>query len=374
MSAPDIGPLEIERVHTVMTSGMLSMGEEVRTFERAIAALVGTGHAAALSSGTAGLHACVIAAGIADGDEVITTPFSFVSSANCLLYERAVPRFVDIDPETGNIDPALIEAAITPRTRAILPVHVFGQPADMDPIMEIARRRGLAVIEDACEAIGAEYKSRRVGAIGDAGVFAFYPNKQMTTGEGGAVVTNRADWDGIVRSIRNQGRDPGDSWLAHARLGYNYRLDELSAAIGVAQLQRIEELLTNRARVADAYTARLREIDGVRAPTRAATTTRTSWFVYVIRVRADVDRDRLIVALDGDGVPTRPYFPSVHLQPVYRSRFGHREGDYPKCEAVSRQSLAIPFHGRLSDDDIDYVCDRLRARLADPACRRTARD
>jgi perosamine synthetase len=285
------------------------------------------------------------------------------------LYERAVPRFVDIDPETGNIDPALIESAITPRTRAILPVHVFGQPADMDPIMEIARRRGLAVIEDSCEAIGAEYKGRRVGAIGDAGVFAFYPNKQMTTGEGGAVVTNRDDWDGIVRSIRNQGRDPGDSWLAHSRLGYNYRLDELSAAIGVAQLQRIEELLTNRAR-ADAYTARLRDVDGVHVPMPAATTTRMSWFVYVIRVRTGVDRDRLIVALDGDGVPTRPYFPSVHLQPFYRSRFGHREGDFPKCEAVSQQSLAIPFHGRLGSDDIDYVCDRLRARMGDPACRR----
>src|SRR5579862_181876 len=363
MSSPDIGPLEIERVNKVMASGMLSMGAEVLEFERRIAEYVGATYSAAINSGTAGLHACVIAAGIADGDEVITTPFSFVSSANCLLYERAVPRFVDIDPETGNIDPGLIEGAITSRTRAILPVHVFGQPADMDPILEIARRRELSVIEDSCEAIGAEYKGRRVGALGDAGVFAFYPNKQMTTGEGGAVVTNRADWDGVVRSIRNQGRDPGDSWLAHSRLGFNYRLDELSAAIGVAQLQRIDELLTNRARVADAYTTRLRDVEGIVVPTRVATTTRMSWFVYVIRVRPQVDRDRLIVALESDGVPTRPYFPSVHLQPFYRSRFGHREGDFPKCEAISRQSLAIPFHGRLSDDDIDYVCDRLRARL-----------
>jgi len=244
----------------------------------------------------------------------------------------------------------------------------------MDPIMKIARRRGLAVIEDACEAIGAEYKGRKVGAIGDAGVFAFYPNKQMTTAEGGVVVTNLEDWDRIIRSLRNQGRDPGDAWLAHSRLGYNYRLDELSAAIGVAQIQRLDELLSNRARVAAGYGARLREIDGVEVPTPVANTTRMSWFVYVIRVDPRIHRERLMTALDADGVPTRPYFPAVHLQPVYTARFGYREGSFPQCEALTQRSLALPFHGRLSDADVDYVCDRLRARMSDPACRRAATD
>jgi len=364
MSAPDIGPREIDAVLKVLQSGVLSLGPVVQEFERLVAAYVNASTAVAVNSGTAGLHMCMIAAGAADGDEVITTPFSFVASANSVLYERAIPVFIDVDPATGNIDPARIEERITARTKAILPVHVFGQPADMDPILEIGKRRGLAVIEDACEAIGAEYKGRRVGALGDAGVFAFYPNKQMTTGEGGIVVTRRPDWVKILASLRNQGREEMNGWLDHARLGYNYRMTELSAALGVVQIGRIDELLANRARVAAAYSQRLARIPGVTVPFIAETTTRMSWFVYVIRLDPAVDRDRVVMGLKENGIPARPYFPAIHLQPLYR-QLGHQPGAYPVTEQLSRQSLALPFHGRLSDDDVDYVCSRLQ-KLIEP--------
>jgi perosamine synthetase len=359
MSAADIGPREIEAVLKVLQSGVLSIGPVVQEFERLVAAYVAASSAVAVNSGTAGLHMCMIASGVADGDEVITTPFSFVASANSVLYERATPVFVDVDPATGNIDPARIEARITARTKAILPVHVFGQPADMDPILEIGRRRGVAVIEDACEAIGAEYKGRRVGALGDAGVFAFYPNKQMTTGEGGIVVTNRPDWVRVLASLRNQGREEMNGWLDHARLGYNYRMTELSAALGVVQIGRIDELLANRARVANAYSRRLERVPGVLVPFIAETTTRMSWFVYVVRLDPAIDRDRVVMGLKANGVAARPYFPAIHLQPFYR-QLGHEPGAHPVTEQLSRQSLALPFHGRLSDDDIDYVCSHLQ--------------
>lgn len=363
MSSPDVGPLEIALVNRVLQSSVLSIGPMVEEFERLVADFVGVRHAAAVSSGTAGLHACVIAAGIGAGDEVITTPFSFVSSANCLLYERAVPRFVDIDRQTGNLDPARIEEHITPRTKAILPVHVFGQPVDMDPVREIARRRGLTIIEDACEAIGAEYKGRRVGTLGDAAVFAFYPNKQMTTGEGGIIVTNNDAWGPLFRSLRNQGRDVMDGWLVHSRLGFNYRMNELSAALGVAQIQRLGELLSKRELVAARYTERLRRLPQVQPPSLAPTTTRMSWFVYVIRLDPGLDRDLVMRKLAADGVPTRPYFSPIHLQPFYRDQFGYAEGSFPITETVARQSFALPFHGNLSDSDIDYVCERLEAHV-----------
>jgi perosamine synthetase len=359
MSAPDIGPREIERVVQVLQSGILSIGPVVEQFERQVAAYAGASRGVAVSSGTAGLHMCVIAAGVGQGDEVITTPFSFVASANCILYERAVPVFVDVDPRTGNIDPALIEARITTRTKAILPVHVFGQPADMDPILDIARRHHLVVIEDACEAIGAEYKGRRVGALGDAGIFAFYPNKQMTTGEGGMIVTTRDEWSPVFASLRNQGREEMNGWLDHARLGYNYRMSELSAALGVVQMERIEELLSNRERVAALYTRRLAQMSGVATPAIATTTTRMSWFVYVIRLDPAVNRDRVIAGLNGAGIAARPYFPAIHLQPFYR-QLGHEPGTYPVTEQLSHQSLALPFHGRLSESDIDRVCEQLQ--------------
>jgi len=361
MSSPDLGPLESKLVNEVLESTTLCFGPMSTKFERQLADFSGTRYAAVYSSGTAALHACVIAAGISDADEVITTPFSFVASANCLLFERAVPVFVDVDPQTGNINPAGIEERITPKTKAILPVHVFGQPADMDPIREIAARRGLAVIEDACEAIGAEYKGRRAGTLGDAAAFAFYPNKQITTGEGGAIVTDREDWDQLFRSLRNQGRDVMDPWLVHSRLGFNYRLGELSAALGVAQMQRIEELLAKRERVAAAYSKRLAGLERITTPVIASTTTRMSWFVYVVRLADGLDRDVVMHKLSADGIPTRPYFSSIHLQPFYRARFGYREGDFPVTEHLAAQSMALPFYGNLSDADLEYVCERLEA-------------
>ena len=265
MSGPDITEVEIKAIEAVLRTSHLSIGPRITKFEEQFAAYIGARYAAAVNSGTSGLHLVVIAAGVQEGDLVITTPFSFIASANCILYERALPVFVDVDPATGNIDPDLIVEAIEAltnerrfppssrhssfavrRPKAILPIHAFGQPADMDPILEVARRYNLAVIEDACEAIGAEYKGRKAGTLGDAAVFAFYPNKQITTGEGGMIVTDDEEWANLFRSLRNQGRDTFNAWLSHARLGYNYRLDEMSAALGLAQMRRIEELLSKR--------------------------------------------------------------------------------------------------------------------------------
>lgn len=347
-------------VQEVMRSGVLSIGPVVERFEAMIAARAGTRHAVAVNSGTAGLHECIIASGIGDGDEVITSSFSFVASANAIAYERARPVFVDIDPLTLNIDPNRIEDAITPRTRGIMPVHVFGQPADMDPIRDIAARHRLVIIEDACEAIGAAYKGRAAGTLGDAGVFAFYPNKQITTGEGGVIVTDRDDIALACRSLRNQGRDVHDSWLQHTRLGFNYRLSELHAAVGVGQLERFDELMERRARVAAAYTKRIARIEGVEPPAMASTTTTASWFVYVVRLDASVDRDALIIALQERGIPSRPYFPPIHLQPHYRTAYGCAEGDLPVTESIASRTLALPFHADLPEEDVEYVCATIR--------------
>jgi perosamine synthetase len=360
MSSPDITQAEIDAVNAVLCTPYLSIGPRVDEFERRVAKYVGARHAVAVSSGTAGLHLAIIAAGVMDGDEVITTPFSFIASANVMLYERAKPVFVDIDPQSLNIDPARIEAAITPRTKAILPVHAFGQPADMAPILDIARRHGLTVVEDACEAIGAEYQGRKIGNLGRAGVFAFYPNKQMTTGEGGIIVTDDDEWDGLFRSLRNQGRDVFDAWLNHSRLGYNYRLDEMSAALGAAQMSRIEELLAKREKVAGWYTAHLKEIGGVTAPFVAPTTTRSSWFVYVVRFAPGIDRNRVMSLLEAQGVPSRPYFTPIHLLPFYRQRFGYALGDFPVTERVSASTLALPFFSNMSEKQVSLVCDILR--------------
>jgi perosamine synthetase len=360
MSRPDIGEREIELVTQVLRTPYLSIGPMIERLEQGMARYIGATHAAGVSNGTAGLHLCVRAAGIGEGDEVITTPFSFVASANCMLYERARPVFVDIEPDSLNMDPNRIEEAITPRTRAILPVHAFGQPADMDPIFDIARRHDLCIIEDACEALGTEYKGRKAGTLGDTAVFAFYPNKQMTTGEGGIIVTNRPECDALYRSLRNQGRDVFDAWLNHSRLGYNYRLDELSAALGVAQLERIEELLQKRERVAQMYNQRLSGVKGITVPFIASTTTRVSWFVYVIRLAAEIDRNAIMKALEQRGIPSRPYFSPIHLQPFYRQMFGCHEGDFPITERVARSTLALPFYGSMEEERIDYVCENLR--------------
>ncbi len=364
MSSPDITQTEIDAVNAVLRTPYLSIGPRVDEFERCVAEYVGARHAVAVSSGTAGLHLAILAAGVADGDEVITTPFSFVASANVMLYERARPVFVDIDQQSLNIDLVRVEAAITPRTRAILPVHAFGQPADMDPILEVAQRHGLMVIEDACEAIGAEYKGRKVGKLGHAGVFAFYPNKQMTTGEGGMIVTDDDEWNDLFRSLRNQGRDVFDAWLNHSRLGYNYRLDEMSAALGAAQMGRIEELLMKREQVADWYTTRLETIPCVTAPYIAPTTSRASWFVYVVRFAPDIDRNRVMSLLEAQGIPSRPYFNPIHLQPFYRKRFGYARGDFTITERVADSTLALPFFGNMAEGQVAIVCDTLRAVVA----------
>jgi len=382
MCEPDITAAEREAVDEVLRGTTLSIGPRLELFERRIAAYVGARHAAGVSSGTAGLHLCMLAAGVGEYDLVLTTPFSFVASANAVMYVRARPVFVDVEPNALTIDPQrladtarVVSRRHGRRLKAILPVHVFGQTADMDPILEIAERHGLAVIEDACEAIGATYKGRPAGTIGDAGAFAFYPNKQMTTGEGGMVVTNHHGWDALFRSLRNQGRDVFDGWLAHSRLGYNYRLDELSAALGAVQAQRLDELLEKRARVAAWYEERLASLEGVERPGPAAWTTRMSWFVYVVRLAPRHDRDRLIRELEARGVPARPYFPPIHLQPFYRGRFGLRPGDFPVTEAAGASCLALPFFGTMREEQVDYVCGALAEALGleprtEPAARR----
>jgi len=398
MSSPDLTAADIEAVSQVLQTPYLSLGPRIAEFEERFAAYVGARHAIAVSSGTAGLHLCVIAAGVGEGDLVITTPFSFVASANVILYERAIPVFVDIDPKTLNIDPALVAEAVEAltndqrpttndrwlpptlrrssfvvrRPKAILPVHAFGQPADMDPILDVAQKYNLAVIEDACEALGAEYKGRRIGTQHEtrntkhATVFAFYPNKQITTGEGGMIVTDNDHWANLFRSLRNQGRDVHDAWLNHTRLGYNYRLDEMSAALGLAQLGRIEELLAKRERVAQMYNERLREVEGVTIPYIAPETTRMSWFVYVIRLAPEIDRHAVMAALKERGIPSRPYFTPIHLQPFYRERFGYREGDLPVTEAVARSVLALPFSGVMTEEQVEYVCENLVDVLESP--------
>jgi dTDP-4-amino-4,6-dideoxygalactose transaminase len=274
--------------------------------------------------------------------------------------------FVDIDPQTLTIDPAALARTADAlargregRLKAIIPVHVFGQPADMDPIMAVARKHGLAVIEDACEAIGATYKGRAAGTLGDAGVFAFYPNKTMTTGEGGMLVTSNDEWDGLFRSLRNQGRDVFDGWLAHSRLGYNYRLDELSAALGAVQMTRLDELVAKRARVAGWYDDRLAHVEGVTTPRLAPWTTRMSWFVYVVRLASREERGRVIRELEARDIPSRPYFPPIHLQRVYRERFGFAPGSFPVAEAAGDTCLALPFFGTMSESQVDEVCGAL---------------
>jgi len=359
MSSPDITQAEIDAVNAVLRTRYLSIGPQLEAFEATLADYVGLSHGVGVNSGTSGLHLTMIAAGVGAGDEVITPSFSFIASANAVLYERATPVFVDIDPRTGNIDPTRIEAAITERTKAIMPVHAFGQPADMDPILELAREHDLLVIEDACEAIGAEYRGRRAGTMGDAAVFAFYPNKQMTTGEGGMIVTNRDDWGDLFRSLRNQGRDVFDAWLNHTRLGYNYRLDEMSAALGLAQMQRLDSLLAKRAQVAQWYNERIDEIPGVEKPHILDTTTRMSWFVYVVRCADGIERNALMASLKEQGIPSRPYFTPIHLQPFYQEKFGWARGDLPHTEKAGDTFLALPFSGVMAEDQVAYVCDSL---------------
>ena len=385
MSSPDLTEKERQAVQNVLNTPILSMGHWIVDFEKSFRDLTGMGHAVGVSSGTAGLHLCVRAAQIGQGDLVITTPFSFVASANVLLYENAIPIFVDVDPRTGNMDPEQAAQAThdlceggskaekwlprkgagSKRTlKALLPVDVFGQPADLDPIRKLADDNHLSMIEDACEALGAEYKGKAAGTFGDYAVFAFYPNKQITTGEGGVVITNDAKGADMMRALRNQGRAPGDTWLQHTFLGYNYRLDEMSAALGVVQMSRLEELLQKRDRVANWYAERLSEIPGVQAPVVEPFTTRMSWFVYVVRFDHKVDRGELAKRLEARGVAVRPYFLPIHLQPYMQERFGYQGGDFPVTEDLGRRGLALPFSGVMTEEQVDAVCIALRAELA----------
>ncbi|MGI8605771.1 MAG: DegT/DnrJ/EryC1/StrS family aminotransferase [Gaiellaceae bacterium] len=364
LSAPFLGEREEELVLEVLRSGRLGLGPMTDRFEALLAERVGAPYVAAVASGTAGLHLCVRLAGIEPGDEVVTTPFSFVSSANCVLFEGAHPVFADIDPETLNLDPASVEAAITPRTKAILPVHIFGYPAELEAIEQIAERHGLVILEDACEALGAEYRGRPVGSSGHPAVFAFYPNKQITTGEGGAVaVQSEEEWN-LVKSLSNQGRSDSGEWLTHSRLGYNYRLDELSAAVGVAQLEKLDRILELRAEVAARYESLLAPVEGVETLVADDGDHRRSWFVYVVLLDRSVDRDQVIGRLAEHGVAAKPYLPSIHLQPYYRERFGHREGMLPVSEAASARSLALPFSTVLEGEDQERVVDALARALA----------
>ncbi len=360
LSAPSVDGREEALVLEALRSGRLALGPMTDAFERALAERVGAPHVAAVSSGTAGLHLCVRLAGLGPGDEVVTTPFSFVASTNCLLYEGAEPVFADIDPETLNLDPAAAAAAVTSRTRAVLAVDIFGYPAELDELAALAGERGLGLIEDAAQALGAEYRGRPIGSFDHPAVFGFYPNKQVTTGEGGAVtLANEADWE-LVKSLSNQGRSDSGDWLTHARLGYNYRLDELSAALGIAQLEKLDDLLAMRAEVASRYAELLAPVDGVATLRPDDDDHRRSWFVYVVLLDRGVDRNAVMSRLADDGVASKPYLPSIHLQPYYRERFGYREGMLPVAEDASRRSLALPFHAGLPMEDQEYVVDALR--------------
>jgi perosamine synthetase len=385
MSSPDLTDLEREAVARVLSTPNLSMGDQIEAFEAAFRRYLGAKHAIGVNSGTAALHLCVLAAGVEPGDFVLTTPFSFVASTNVILYADAVPVFVDVDSQTGNLDLRQAAQAVhdlatggkaaqrwLPRRgqgrhrgqlKAILAVDVFGQPADWDVLRELADQYHLKLIEDSCEALGAEYKGRKAGVLGDYGTFGFYPNKQITTGEGGMIVTNNDEAAALMRALRNQGRAPGDTWLQHTYLGYNYRLDELSAALGLAQMQRLEELLRRREQVAAWYNQRLKALDGVEIPYVAPSTTRMSWFVYVIRLAAGIDRGQVAARLAEYGVPVRPYFLPIHLQPYMQERFGYRRGDYPVTEDLGERGLALPFSGVMSEEQVDYVCHALQQVL-----------
>ncbi len=367
LSSPDITDAEVEAVVEVLRSPTLSIGPKVEEFETECAKVAGRRFGVAVSSGTSGLHLAMIAANVMPGDEVITTPFSFVASANCILFVGAKPVFVDIDPKTMNLDVSKLGAAITPRTRAIVAVETFGHPGGMEVQERIAREHSLALIEDCCEGFGGfggPGGKRPIGSFGQCGVFGFYPNKQITTGEGGMIVTDEPDLAAMYRSLRNQGRD-GMSWLAHKRLGYNFRLDEMSAALGLIQVKRLDEILTNRRRVAAMYMRRLMGNPHLILPT-LDDDTHMSWFVFVVRLNdrfAAGDRDVVLKELRTRGIGCNNYFPPIHLQPYMREQFGFKEGDFPVTEYVAARTLALPFFNRMTQEQVDQVCDVLEGTL-----------
>jgi len=352
---------DIEGVIDVLNSGRLASGDRTPAFERDFAAYVGSKYACAVSSGTAALHLAIKALEIGEGDEVITSPFSFIASTNCILYEKATPVFADINEHTLNIDASKIEALITPRTKAILPIHIFGQPADMDAIMSIAKKYNLVVIEDSCESLGSSYKGKMAGTIGNIGVFGFYPNKQMTTGEGGMLVTDSKSTYNLCKSLTNQGRASDGTWLSYERMGYNYRLDEMSASLGVTQLAKIDRFISGRREIAAKYSAGLSGIPGIVLPTTADNRIH-SWFAYVIRI-TNGRRDAVRFALRDAGIETREYFPAIHLQSFMRERFGFKDGDFPFTESMARETLALPLYIGLRDVDIERITTEIRESI-----------
>ena len=360
LARPYIREEEKRAVRRVLESGILSIGPTVKAFEEAFAKRNGTRYAVAVSSGTAGLHVALLAAGMKWGDEVITTPFSFVASANSILYVGAKPVFVDIDPLTYNMDPDEIEKKITKKTKAILVVHIFGQPCDMNPILKIAKKHNLKIIEDACESLNATYRGKQVGTFGESAVYAFYANKQMTTGEGGMIVTNSKKVYELCKSLRNQGRAPNMQWLDHDRLGYNYRMDEMSAALGFTQLKKLSFLVRERQKIARWYGKHLKHYARIlQAPQTAKGNTNT-WFVYVAQLlKTSPRRDEVIRRLAKKGIGSKPYLPSIHLFSFYRKLLGHRRGDFPVCELVSSRSLALPFYIGLTERDVKRIVSTL---------------
>jgi len=363
LSRPDITEKETRAVLETLKTPQLSLGPRLREFEQRIAEYTGVKYAVAVNSGTSALHLIIRAMGVTEGDEVITTPFSFIASANCVLFEKAKPVFVDIDPLTLNMAPDLIEKKITGRTKAILAVDVFGHPAEWGRLEEIAGKHGLRLIEDSCEALGSEYNGRKTGSFGNAGAFAFYPNKQITTGEGGIIVTGNKRISELCESMRNQGRSPGDGWLGHTILGYNYRISEINCALGIAQMGRIDEILAKRAEVADIYNSRLKEIDDIDTPHISSRGIKISWFVYVVRLKENfsrAQRDMILAGLRAEGIECGDYFPPIHLQPLYRGISGYREGDFPVAESVSERTIALPFYNNLSEEQIEYVVRTLK--------------
>jgi len=356
LARPVLGEREEQLVLEVLRSGRLSLGPQLERFEQAFAQRIGAAYASAVSSGTAGLHLALRALGVSDGDEVITSPFSFVASANVAVYERARPVFADIDPITLNLDPDAAAAAVTDHTAALLPVHIFGYPADI-PAYE---RLGLPIVEDACEALGAVYANGTpVGGSGHPTAFGFYANKQMTTGEGGIVTVGDSSIKERIDSERNQGRAPDMGWLDHDRLGFNYRLSDIACALGLAQLERLEAMLAGRSRVATLYRGALTGIEGLQLPCPDAGGNRRGWFVFVVQLPRGVDRDSIVRALGDRGIPSKPYFPAVHLMSFYRERFGHREGEFPVCEDVAARSIALPFFPEMSEGLVERVASAL---------------
>jgi perosamine synthetase len=367
LARPELGEREEELVLEVLRSGRLSLGPMLDRFERSLADWVGVEEVVAVSSGTAALHLGVRLHGWGAGDEVLSSALSFVASANCLLYEGATPAFCDVDPETLNIDPAAARAAVGERTAGVLPVDIFGYPAPVSELDALAAEHGLGLLEDGCQALGAvDSGGVRVGARGTPCAFAFYANKQMTTGEGGALVAPDARSAALLRSARNQGRAIEMAKLEHDRLGFNYRMDEMSAALGIAQLERLDELLARRSRVAEMYADRLARIEGLELPLADRPPERRSWFVYVVQLPGGTDRDSVIAGLANRGIASKPYLPCIHLLPDYRERFGYRGGEFPVAERFAERALALPFFPAMGEAEVECVAASLAAALGRP--------